>query len=104
MIHHLTPPVKEWWCPACKRELRDRDPRTRVPMHPCPALKGVTVPMTLDRRAAVVAVERGDWVRGDTVHLDDDGKAVMAIETHHDDRPPDVTILAPCINVRASAH
>lgn len=100
----LEPPVKVWYCPACKLEHVDTDRRARQPMHPCPRLKGLTMPFTLDRGAGYRLVDRGDYVRGDDVQTDDDGRVVMAIETHHTDRAPDVTVLAPCLNIRAAAH
>jgi hypothetical protein len=102
-VHLLAPGPKRWVCPGCKIEHWDAHP-TRVPAHPCPALKGLTVTFSLDHRAHAVAVEREDYVGADSVTADDDGRVVMAVETHHEDRAPDVTILAPCINVRASAH
>lgn len=101
MILHPRPRL--WRCPGCRLEHWDAHP-TRVPTHPCPALKGLSVPFSLDHQAHAVAVERQDWVGSDTVTVDDDGRTVMAVETHHDDRAPDVTIFAPCINIRASAH
>jgi hypothetical protein len=51
-------------------------------------------------KAKVVAHEREDYINGDTVQVDGDGRPVMAIVTTRDEGQ-DVTVLAPCATARS---
>lgn len=84
-----------WECPNCDLEEVTREPQPHVRMHSCRGLKGLTAPMVpAGTKAKVEAIERGDYVRGDLVQTDGDGRPVMAILTTRDDGQ-DCSVLAP---------
>lgn len=98
----LRPPESRWYCPNC--DLTDvthtAGPHTRY--HACRGLRGlVTAMLPAGVRAKVEAVERGDWVGGDLVQTDGEGRPVMAIVTTRDDGM-DCAVLAPAAT--ATAH
>lgn len=88
---------QHWTCPNCTATAVTRLPAD-VPasrFHPCQGLKGITAPMVQEgTRAKVEAVERGDYLNGDTVTLDGDGRPIMAVETTRDDGT-DRAVFAP---------
>lgn len=91
----LTPPPTAWGCPNCDQTevTRQAEPHTRF--HACRGLKGLTAPMVVaGTRAKVEAVEREDYIGGDDVQVDGDGRPIMAVVTTRDDGQ-DCTVLAP---------
>ena len=87
---------QRWECPNCPATdvTREAEPHTRF--HACAGLKGLTAPMVpAGTRAKVEAIERGDYLNGDHVTRDGDGRPVMAVETTRDDGN-DVAVFAPC--------
>lgn len=87
--------MREWRCPGCSFVLTVDKPASVTPYHPCPMAGGLKVPMVAAGvRAKLTVVERGDWVGGDTVTLDDSGRAVQAVLTERDDGM-DCTVYAP---------
>lgn len=65
-------------------------------MHPCPALGGLDVPMVPEGIAHEGrTVDRDDYVGGDRVQTDHDGRPVMAYEIVRDDGT-DRAVYAPC--------
>lgn len=96
----LTPPEQHWECPNCDltEVTRQAQPHTRF--HACAGLRGLTAPMVpAGLRCKVEAVEREDYIAGDDVQYDGDGRPVMAVVTTRDDGN-DVAILAPCATWR----
>ncbi len=82
-----------WWCPNC--DAAARTVTTRIPMHPCPGLKGLMAPLVREGVSAKVeAVERGDWVGSEAVQTDGEGRPVMAVVTIREDGQ-DCTVFAP---------
>lgn len=85
-----------WECPNCAATdvTHEAEPHTRF--HACRGLKGLTAPMVpAGTRCKVEALDREDYVRGELVQTDGDGRPVMAIETTRDDGN-DIAVLAPC--------
>lgn len=91
----LTPPRLRWECPNCDVQHLAPPGETRIPYHPCRGLVGLSAPFVpAGTKAKVVAVERGDWIRGDLVQTNGEGRPVMAIQTTRDDGI-DCAVLAP---------
>lgn len=91
----LAPRVQRWECPNCTTTDVTTEQRPHTRMHPCPGLKGLTAPMVpAGTRAKVEAVERGDYVGGELVQTDGEGRPWMAVVTTRDDGQ-DCTVLAP---------
>lgn len=86
-----------WECPNC--------PQTAVTpgvggnrFHDCPGVGGLTAPMVVrGTRCKVVAKEREDYINGEDVTYNADGRPIMSIETTRNDGT-DVVVFAPCAN------
>lgn len=86
---------RRWDCPNCDHTdvTRETQPHTRF--HNCPGLAGLSAPMVpAGTRCKVEAVERGDYVRGEIVQTDGNGRPVMSVVTTRDDGN-DVAVYAP---------
>lgn len=91
----LLHPEQRWVCPACPltQVTHEATPHTR--MHQCAGLKGLTAPMVpAGTTAKHTAVEREDYIGGEVVATDGDGRPVMSVLTTRDDGE-DCTIYAP---------
>lgn len=95
-------PEQRWECPNC--DMTDvthftiDQLQSRHRMHFCPGLKMLSAPyVPAGTRCKVEAVEREDYVGGETVTYDSENRPVMAIETTREDGN-DVAVLAPCVN------
>jgi hypothetical protein len=89
---------QHWVCPNCTATDVTYLPPDAVAsrFHACKGLKGLTAPMVpAGVRCKVEAVERDDYVAGEMVQTDGDGRPVMRVETTRDDGN-DVAVLAPC--------
>jgi hypothetical protein len=94
---------RRWECPNCDHTdvTREAQPHTRF--HNCPGLAGLSAPMVpAGTRCKVEAVERGDYVRGELVQTDGNGRPVMSVVTTRDDGN-DVAVYAPTaqLNLRS---
>jgi len=70
-------------------------PHTRF--HECRGLKGMTAPMIpVGMDCKVVAVEREDYIQGERVTVDGEGRPIMAVRTERADGSNDVVAFAPC--------
>lgn len=83
-------PEHRWQCPSCGAQKVTHDARPHTPFHPCPKIAGFATPYAQvhgKELAGVVhrVVEREDYVNGDKVRTDDNGRAVMAIHTERAD-------------------
>ena len=84
-----------WYCPACGLEHVTNEVRPHTPFHSCRSLKGLTAPFVVDgTKAKIEVVERGDYVNGDRVQTDGEGRPVMSLITTRDDGQ-DCTVFAP---------
>lgn len=89
-------PEHRWACPNCTQTDVTREPRPHTRFHTCAGLRGLTAPfLPAGTRARVEARDRDDYVGGDMVTTDGDGRPVMAVVTTRDDGE-DVAVMAPC--------
>lgn len=88
--------VSRYECKTCNRRFETREPRTRVPMHPCAGRAGILTPMVLEGGSVKIeTVERQDYVGKDVVTRDDNNRPIMAVVTTRDNGQ-DCTVFAPC--------
>ena len=86
-----------WHCPNCPAAARTGG--TKMPWHDCPGLAGLHVALIPDGvRAKVEAVEREDYIAGEDVRRDSDGRPVMSVVTTRNEGQ-DVAVYAPCAGV-----
>lgn len=89
-------PVVRWWCSRCTMTDVTREARPHSRMHPCSGLGGLTAPMLREGERVKVEVNvREDYVGGDDVQYDGDGRPIMSIVTTRDDGT-DAAVYAPC--------
>lgn len=85
-----------WECPNCDQTDVTRRPDVHTQMHTCPGARGMTVPFVpAGTRAKVVLRDREDYVGGDMVQTDENGRPVMSATVTRDDGE-DVAVYAPC--------
>ena len=92
-----------WECVNCDltEVTHEAQPHTRF--HTCRGLRGLTAPMVpAGTRCKVEALERQDYINGDLVQTDDEGRPVMSIITTRDDGT-DVAVLAPCATAKGAS-
>lgn len=79
-------------CPEAARTVRVG----KVPWHRCKPLKGLVAPLVPDgERARVVRLDREDYVAGEDVRVDGDGRPVMALDVERWDGSNDRVVYAP---------
>jgi hypothetical protein len=87
--------MRKFECPNCTMRAVSRDP-TGTPFHPCKGLAGLNAPMVPEGlRCKVVANEREDYINGDVVQYNGEGRPIMNVETVRDDGT-DLVVYAPC--------
>lgn len=89
---------QRWTCPNCPATDVTHLPPDAVAsrFHACRGLKGLTAPMVpAGVRCKVEAVQREDYIAGELVQTDGDGRPVMAVVTTRE-TGNDVAVLAPC--------
>jgi hypothetical protein len=84
----LNVPLEDWYCPSgcyCTERIPVLPPgATRF--HNCPKLHNLSAPLERVGTDCVnVAIEREDYLNGETQAMGDDGKAYMAISTRYAD-------------------
>lgn len=95
---------RRWECPSCDAQHVTRDQRPHTPFHPCAALAGLSAPFVpAGVRAEHRRVEREDYVGGEVVQTDGDGRPVMAVVTVRDDGQ-DCTVFAPTATARSATN
>lgn len=85
-----------WECPNCDLTdvTYDHQPHSRF--HACRGLRGLSAPMVpAGTRCKVEARDRDDYVNGDIVATDGEGRPVMSVVTTRDNGQ-DCTVFAPC--------
>jgi len=86
---------RRWACPNCTLEEVTYEAAPHSRFHACRGLAGLTAPMVpAGTRCKVEAVERGDYVRGELVQTDGNGRPVMSVVTTRDDGT-DAAVFAP---------
>jgi len=88
-------PEQRWTCPNCTHTdvTHEANPHTRF--HACAGVKGLTAPMVpAGTKCKVEAREREDYIAGELVQTDGDGRPVMSLITTRDDGQ-DCTVFAP---------
>lgn len=99
----LLAPEQRWECPNCTATdvTHLAEPHSRF--HACAGLRGLTAPMVpAGSRCKVEAVEREDYINGDHVQVDAEGRPVMAVVTTRDDGQ-DCAVFAPTASARGDA-
>ena len=92
-----------WVCPNCTATDVTYHPEPHLRFHRCAALAGMEAPFVHEGvRCKVTAVEREDYVNGEDVRYDADGRPIMAVRTERADGC-DVAIFAPCAHADARA-
>jgi hypothetical protein len=95
MAVHLLAPEHRWVCPNCDLTDVTHEVPRQVRMHPCAGNRGMTVPFLPEgTNAKVELVERQDYINGDIVQTDDEGKPWMTAVTTRDDGT-DCLVYAP---------
>lgn len=97
--------AERWWeCPSCHHQTRTTQGGIITPMHRCPAMSGLEVPLVQVlhnggiRAGDVrhVAVERDDMIGAERgVLVDGRGRAIQAVRTERRDGTNDVHVFAP---------
>lgn len=98
-------PEQRWECPNCPLTHVTSDSRPHTPYHECRGLRGLNAPFVpAGTRARVEALEREDYVAGEMVQTDAEGRPVMSIRTERWDGSNDLTVLAPCATAESRAE
>lgn len=90
---------KYWYCPNCKLTHQSVNSKaTEVPMHFCPSLHNLQVPMVLEGVKAFHKVEyREDYLRDDIASVrDENNQVVKSVSTEYEDGSNGGTIYLPC--------
>lgn len=88
-------PVTRWECPNCPATELTRVVGPHSRFHSCSGLAGLTAPMVpAGTKAKVQAHVREDYIGGEDVQYDADGRPVMSVVTTRDDGS-DVAVFAP---------
>lgn len=86
---------QHWECPNCTMTQVTRESRPHTRFHACRGLLGMTAPLVpAGTRCKVEAVVREDYVNGDDVWYDGEGRPIMSVVTTRDEGN-DVAVLAP---------
>jgi hypothetical protein len=83
-------PEHRWQCPTCGLQHVTHEARPHTPMHPCRGLAGFLAPFAQVHGNDLTGVthrvvEREDYIAGERVQVDGDGRPVMAIHTERQD-------------------
>ncbi len=75
-----------WVCPNCDFTDVTHEARAHSRMHSCRGMVGMSMPMVPDgTKAKVELIERGDYINGDAVRTDMEGRPWMAAVTTRDE-------------------
>lgn len=93
---------QHWECPLCPALDVTRTAGAHTRMHTCPGAAGMTVPMVpAGMRAKVIRQEREDYIGGETVQTDANGRPVMSIAVERDDGLTHTVVFAPTAQSRS---
>lgn len=97
-------PEQRWVCPNCTATAVTHETRPHTEFHACSGMKGLTAPMVPDGvRCKIEAHEREDFIAGELVQTDGDGRPVMSLVTTRDDGQ-DCVVYAPTATGHGAAH
>jgi hypothetical protein len=86
---------QHWACPNCDLEQVAQGAKPGTLFHNCAGLKGLTAPMVPAGTVCKVETRvREDYIGGELVTVDGDGRPVMSVETTRDDGN-DLAVFAP---------
>lgn len=84
-----------WSCPKCTSTEVTRESRPHTPFHPCRGMAGLMIAFVPDGTdCKIEAVEREDYINGDLVQVDGNGRPVMSVVTTRSDGQ-DCSVYAP---------
>lgn len=84
-----------WECPNCTHTDVTNEALPHSRFHPCRGLRGLTAPMIpAGTKAKIEAHDRDDYVNGEHVQTDVDGRPIMSVTTTRDDGE-DCLVFAP---------
>lgn len=87
---------RRWECPNCTFTDVTYETQPHSRFHACRGLRGLTAPMVpAGTKCKVQAMDRQDYVNGDLVQTDGEGRVVMSVVTTRDDGQ-DCAVYAPC--------
>jgi len=93
---------RRWECAKCPATHVTRLAGPHAPMHPCKGMRGLLIPyVPAGSRAKVTAVEREDWIGGEAVQADGEGRPVMSVTVEDDDHA-DAVVYAPAARGRVA--
>lgn len=85
-----------WECPNCESKKVTHEARPHTPFHPCRGLIGLMTPFVpAGTKCKVVANEREDYVGGELVQVDGNGRPVMNVTVTRE-TGQDCAVYAPC--------
>lgn len=91
-----------WVCDRCKLQDVTHEARPHTRFHSCPALGGLTMPMTeAGDRVKVTVKEREDYI-GDEIVTSVAGRPIMSVVTERGDGSNDVVVFAPAAHGKVS--
>lgn len=97
-----------WYCPSCTETKVTEQvfgQPVQTPLHECRGMALLAVPFVQDGIQAVhVAREREDYVAGELVRVNAEGRPIMSVETRRPDGSFDATVYAPTVQVRGESR
>ncbi len=96
-------PEQHWECPSCDLQEVTHEAQPHTRFHACRGLAGLTAPMVpAGTRAEHRLNDRQDYVNGELVQRDGEGRVVMSLQTIRDNGE-DCTVFAPTARGTARA-
>ncbi len=101
--------AEKWWeCPSCGHQARTVTGKVVTPMHQCPNLAGLDVPLVQVTTNAGIPrnqvrhqiIEREDWIGREVGVRRAGRRAVMAVRTERADGSNDTAVYAPTATAR----
>ena len=101
---HILEPNDRWECPNCTATHVQRCAPNMFPYHDCRGMKGLSVPFVpAGQDCKVEALEREDYVGGEQVRYDGEGRPIMSVVTTRADGSNDCAVFAPTARTSAAA-